>query len=102
MLNLITELLEIYNGYKILVGKGLLWYWPRVGDMEGSGGNLKSPAHSLHHILRLPPRISCGSWHRYRHSQGQAASAASGLEGGGPVRDLPGNHGGSRGRRRRP
>ena len=58
--------------------------------MEGSGGSFKSPAHRLHHLPRLPPRISGGSWHRYRHPRGQAASSASALEGGGPVRDLPG------------
>ena len=28
--------------------------------------------------------------HRYRHPRGQTASAVSGIEGGGPARDLPG------------
>ena len=40
---------------------------PRGGDVEGSGGNFKSPAHSLYHLPRLPPRISGGSRHMYRH-----------------------------------
>ena len=63
---------------------------PSGGDVEDSGGDFKFPAHSLHYIPRLPTRISGGSRHRYRHPRGQAASAASGLEGGGPVRDLSG------------
>ena len=58
--------------------------------MEGSGGNFKLPAYSFHHLPRLPPQILCGSRHMYRHLQGQVASAASELEGGGPVRDLTG------------
>ena len=57
--------------------------------MEGSDRDFKPPAHSLHQLPRLPPRISGGLRHRYRHPQGQTASAVSGLEGGGPVRDLP-------------
>ena len=71
-------------------GKGLLWHWPHGGDVEGSGGDFKFPAQSLHHLPRIPPRIYGGSRHRYRHPRGQTASAVSGLEGGGPVRDLPG------------
>ena len=30
-------------------------HWPCGGDVEGSGRNFKSPAHSLHHLPRLPP-----------------------------------------------
>ena len=71
-------------------GKRLPWHWPCGGDVEGSGGDFKSPDHSLRHLPQLPPRISVGSRHRYRHPQLQASSAASSLDGGGPVRDLPG------------
>ena len=70
--------------------KGLPWHWPRGGDVEGSGGDFKYPAHSLHHFPQLPPLISGGSRHRYRHPQGQTDSTVSGLERGGPVRDLHG------------
>ena len=56
--------------------------------MEGSGGDITSPAHSLHHLPRLPPQILGGSRHRYCHPQGQSDSVASGLEGGGPVCNL--------------
>ena len=45
----------------------LPWNWPRGGYVEVSGGDFKSPAHSLHHLPRLPPHISGGSRHRYRH-----------------------------------
>ena len=58
--------------------------------MEGSGGGFKSPAHGLHHLPQLPPWFPSGSWHRYRHPRGQSDSAASGLEGRGPIRDIPG------------
>ena len=58
--------------------------------MEGSGGDFKLPAHSLHNLPRLPPRISGGLRHRYRYPQDQAASETSGLEVGGPVCDIPG------------
>ena len=58
--------------------------------MEGSGGYFKSPSRGLHHLPRLPPWISGGLRHRYCHPRGQSALAASGLEGGGPVRDIPG------------
>ena len=47
--------------------KGLPWHWTRGGDVEGSGGDLKSPNHSLHHYSRLPPRILGGSRHRFCH-----------------------------------
>ena len=70
--------------------KGLPWNWPGGGNGEGSGGDFKSPAHNLHHLPQRPPWILSGLWHRYRHPQGQAASASSVLEGGGPVRDLTG------------
>ena len=33
--------------------------------MEGSGGDFKSPAHSLHHLPQIPPQISGGSRHWY-------------------------------------
>ena len=69
--------------------KGLPGNWPCGGDVEGSGRKFKSRAHSLHHLPRLFPRILGRSRHRYRHPIGQAASAVSGLEGGGPVCDLP-------------
>ena len=59
--------------------------------MEGSGGDFKSPAHSLHHLPQLPPRILGGSRHRYRYPQGQSASAVSVLEVEGPVHDIPGH-----------
>ena len=59
--------------------------------MEGSGVNFKLPAHGLHHLPRLPPWFSGGLRHRYRHPQGQSDSSASALEGGGPVRDIPGS-----------
>ena len=58
--------------------------------MEGSGGDFKSPARSLHHLPQLPSRILGGSQHRYRYPLGQADSAVSGLEGEGPVRDITG------------
>ena len=58
--------------------------------MEGSGDDSKSPFHSLHHLTRRPPRFHSRSRHRYRHPRGQAVTTARGLEGGGPVRDLPG------------
>ena len=34
---------------------GILWYRPREGGVEGSVGDSKSPAHSLHNLPRLPP-----------------------------------------------
>ena len=70
--------------------KGLPWHWACGGDVEGSGGNFKLPAHSLHRLPRLPPRILGGLRHRYRHPRGQTASAVSGLDGGGHVRDIYG------------
>ena len=77
----------------VLIPKGKKDYQghcPRGGDVEGSGSNFKSPDHSLHHLLRLPPWVPGMSRDRYRHPQGQAASAAHRPEGGGPVRDLHG------------
>ena len=44
-------------------------HWPHRDEVEGSGGNFKSPAHGLHHLPRLSPWISAGSRHRYRHPQ---------------------------------
>ena len=71
--------------------KVLTWHWPCGGDVEGSGRDFKSPTRGLHHRPPLPQRISGGSRHRYRHPRGQATSEYSGLEIGGPVRDLPGH-----------
>ena len=48
--------------------KGLTGHWPCGGDVEGSGDNFKSTAHSLHHLPQLPRRVSGGSRHRYRQS----------------------------------
>ena len=78
------------NGPVSQGGKGLLWYFPRGGDVQGSEGGFKSPYQSLHHLPRLTPRISGGLRHMYRHRQCQDSSALSGLEGGGPVRNIPG------------
>ena len=58
--------------------------------MKGSGGDFKFPAHNLHHLPRLPTQISGGLRHRYRQPRCQSDSAASGLEGGGPICDIPG------------
>ena len=69
--------------------EGLPGHRPCGGDVEGSGGDFKSLAHGLHHLPRLTPWIPGGSHHRYRHPQGQAASAAIGLEEGDHVRDIP-------------
>ena len=73
------------------VVKGLPWHWPRGDDVEVSGGCFYSPSHSLHHLPQLPPRISGGSRHSYRHPRGQAALAVSGLGGKCHVCDLPGS-----------
>ena len=70
---------------------GLPGHWPCGGDVEGSGGDFKSPAHGLHHIPLITPWFLGRLRHRYRHPQGQTAPAASGLEGGIPVSDLPGS-----------
>ena len=75
-----------YQGEEVLLG-----HWTREGDVEGSGGDFKLTAHGLHHLPRLPPWFSGGLRHRYHYHQGQSASAASGFEGGGTVRDLPGS-----------
>ena len=63
---------------------------PRGGDVEGSGGDFKSPFHILHQLPRRPPWIPGRSRHGDRHPRGQAASTACSHEGGGPLRDLPG------------
>ena len=47
--------------------EGLPGHWPRGWDLEGSGGYFKSPAHSLHHLPRLPPWVPGRSRDRYRH-----------------------------------
>ena len=62
---------------------------PSGGDVEGSGGNFKSPTHILHHLPRLPTQISGGSRHRDHHPRGQSDTEASSLEGEGPVCGLP-------------
>ena len=65
-------------------------HWHHGGDVEGSGGDFKSPAHSLHHLPRLSRHISGGSLNGYHHRQGQTSLAVSSLAVGGPVSDLPG------------
>ena len=70
--------------------KVIPWHWTRGSDVEGSGGDFKSPAHILHHLPPLPTRILGGLRHRYCQLRGQTVSAVSGLEGVGPVSDLPG------------
>ena len=40
--------------------KGLPLHWSRGGDVEGIGGDFKLPAHILHHLPRIPPRILGG------------------------------------------
>ena len=64
--------------------------WPRGGDVEGSGGDLKLPAHGLHHLPQLPLCFPGRLQDSYRHPRGQAVPAVCVLEVGGPVRDLPG------------
>ena len=56
--------------------------------MEGSGGDFKLWAHSLHHLQRLPPWVLGRSRHRYCHPRGQTDSEVIDLEGGGPVTDI--------------
>ena len=70
--------------------KGLPGHRPRGGDVEGSGGDSKSPFHILNHLPRRPPWFQGRSRHGYRHPWVQAAPAACGHEGGGPLCDLPG------------
>ena len=43
--------------------KGLPRNWPHGGDVEVSGGDIKSPAHNLHHLPHLLPHIwmGCGT-----------------------------------------
>ena len=79
------------EGRHLSVRPLLLGHWPRRGDVEGNGGDFKSPGHGLHHLPQLPPWFTGGSRHRYCHPRGQSASADSGLEGGGPVHYLPGS-----------
>ena len=73
------------QGEEVLPG-----HWPCGGDVEGSGGDFKSPAHGLHHLQPLPPWVPGRSWNKYRHPRGQSITSTCGLEGGGPVRYLPG------------
>ena len=47
--------------------EGLTVHQPRGGDVEGSGGNSKSPFHILHHLPRCPPWIQGRSRHGDRH-----------------------------------
>ena len=70
--------------------EGLPGHRPRGGGVEGSGGNFKSPFHILHHLPRLPTWLQGRSRHGDRHPRGQAAIAACGHEGGGPLHDIPG------------
>ena len=69
---------------------GISQYRPSEGGVEGSGGDYKSPAHSLHHLPRLPPCLPGRSLIRHLHPRGQTAPAFSGHEGEGPVRDIYG------------
>ena len=71
-------------------GGGLLGHRPRGGDVEGSGGDSKSPFHILHHLPQRPPWFSGRSRHKDRQPRGQADSTACSHEGGGPICDLPG------------
>ena len=72
-------------------GRVLPRHIPRGGDVKVSGSNFKSIDHSLHHLPRLPPHNLVRSRHRYRHPRGQTTSAVSGLDGGGPVRNIYGS-----------
>ena len=65
-------------------------HWTCGGDVEGSGGDFKSPVHGLHHLPQLPSWVSGRLRHRYRHPLGQDASEVICLEGGGRVHDLSG------------
>ena len=69
---------------------GLPGHRPRGGNVEGRGGEFKSPPHLLHHLPRRTPWVPVRSRHGDRHPRGQAAPAACCHEGGGPLRDLPG------------
>ena len=71
--------------------EGPLGHWPWGGDMEGSGGDFKLPAHGLHHLPRLPPCVPGRSRNSYRHPRGQAVTTSCGLEGVVPVHDIPGS-----------
>ena len=68
--------------------EGLTRNWTRGGDVEGSGGDFKSPAHGLHHLSQITTWVLGRSRDRYRNPQGQDASVARGREGGGPVRNI--------------
>ena len=59
--------------------EGIPGHRPRGGDVKGSGGNSKSPFHSLHHLPRLSPWVPGRSRNRHHHPRGQSVSAASGL-----------------------
>ena len=41
--------------------------WDSGGDVEVSGGDFKSPAHSLHRLPLIPTWILGELRHRYRH-----------------------------------
>ena len=70
--------------------RGIPWYWPCGGDVEGSGGNFKYLDYSFHHLPRHPPWIWGRLPHRYRHPRGQTVLEVSGLEVGGPGCDISG------------
>ena len=55
------------GGHDTERGRGILWHWPRVGDLEGGDGDSQSPLHCRHHQPRLPPRITGGSRYRDCH-----------------------------------
>ena len=61
--------------------EGLPGHRPRGGDVEGSGGNSKSPFHILHHLPRRPPWIEGRLRHGECHPRGQAVTTACGHEG---------------------
>ena len=69
---------------------GILRYRPPGVGVEGSGGDSKSPAHSLHRLPILPPYFTGRSRIRHNHPQGQTVPEVRGHEGGGPARDLSG------------
>ena len=71
-------------------GRGIPRHRPSGVDLEGGGSDSQSPLHRRHHLTRLPPRITGGSWYMELHPQAQAASEGCSLEGGGPPYDLTG------------
>ena len=58
----------------------LLRYKPHGGGVEGSGGDYKLQAYSLHRLPLLLPWVPGSSQHRHCHPLGQTASSVSGHE----------------------